>query len=51
MKESKYDPIDSERQALIIGLVCSARLFFTNNNAACIGLPYIVVLISTSGDA
>ena len=31
MKEFKYDPTDTGRQALSTGLVCSASLFFDNN--------------------
>jgi hypothetical protein len=31
MKEYKYDPTDSGRQALSFGLVCSASIFFTKD--------------------
>ena len=32
MKKYKYDPTESGRDALSLGLVCSTSLFFTNNN-------------------
>ena len=47
MKEYKYDPTDSGRWALSIGLVCSTSLF----RHACIGSPYIALLSSTCGNA
>lgn len=31
MKDYKYDPTDSGRRALSLGLVCLASLFFSNN--------------------
>ena len=51
MKEYKYDPRDCGRQALSIGLVCSASLFFANNSNGLTGSPYIALLSSTCGNA
>lgn len=48
MKEYKYDPVDSGREALSLSLVCSTSQFFPKDS---IGFPYTVLLISTSGDA
>jgi hypothetical protein len=38
MKEYKYDPTDNGGQALSIGLVGSASLFFTNDTHVLVGL-------------
>ena len=46
MKEYKYDPTDSGRQALSIGLVCSTLLFFDNGTHV---LVHLTQLSSTCG--
>jgi hypothetical protein len=39
MKEYKYDPTDSGRQTLNIGLVCSTLLFFSKDTYVLAHLP------------